>query len=268
MLSEPVTSPVSLNKPIELYVFLDPLHASMFEMLTTIRKFQLEYDHYFTWRLVLSSDLSSLNCLSNKRKNGLSDETIDINHPVLPSLAIKAAELQGKRAGLRFLAKLQEYILTNEVSITSYQTLLQIARDIKLDMTEFSSDFGSKESAKALQCDLYIRREMEVDEVPSIVFFNECVEDEGLKVSGNYDYNIYEHILAEMLEEQLIPRPLPSMEDLFIRYSTLTTQEIAFIYSLPIEHVERELKKRMLQQKIERLQTEQHTLWRPRKAII
>lgn len=265
MLSEPIPTVASFNKPIELYVFINPLHESAFEMLATIRKLQLEYDHYFTWRFVLSSDLVSLNSISEHIGQRLEQR---VSHPVLPSLAIKAAELQGKRAGLHFLAKLQEYIRLNVPHITSYETMIAIAEEINLDMVEFTSDFSSKEAARALQCDLYIRREMEVDETPSIVFFNECIEDEGLNVSGTYDYNVYEHILEEMLEEQLVRRPLPTMEDLFRRFTTLSTNEIAFIYSLPLHHVERELKKRMLQQKVERKQSAKTTFWRLRATQI
>ncbi|NLM38391.1 MAG: DsbA family protein, partial [Firmicutes bacterium] len=42
----------------------------------------------------------------------------------------------------------------------------------------------------------------------------------------------------------------------------LTTKEVAEIYSISEQEAERELKKRMLQQKIERLSNENITLWR------
>ncbi|GLC87738.1 DsbA family protein [Lysinibacillus piscis] len=263
-LQEPtsVVSVATANKPIELYIFLDPLCPEAFAMQKVLRKLQLEYHHYFTWRLVLSTELTSLNCLSNRVKGCVSGVELDIHHPVLPSIAIKAAELQGKRAGARYLAKLQEYVLLNHQDVNSYATLLKIAEDVQLDMSEFTVDFGSKEAARAFQSDLYIKCEMEVDEVPSIVFFNECIEDEGLKVSGNYAYEVYEHILQEMMAEQLVRQPLPTIEELFLKFHTLSTAEVAFIYSLPEQIAERELKKRMLQQKLERLQTTHTTLWR------
>lgn len=264
MLSEPITIPsVSvLNKPIELYIFIDPLCRKAFDMQAVIRKLQVEYGHYFTWRYVLSTELSSLNCFSQRTKGFMSGNELDINHPVLPSIAVKAAELQGKRTGLRYLSKLQEYTILQSKNVNSYATLVEIAEEVQLDLTEFKADFGSKEAARAFQCDLYITREMEVDEVPSIVFFNECIEDEGLKVSGSYEYEVYECILAEMLDIEITPQPLPSIEDLFIRFHTLTTHEVAFMYSMTEQAVERELKKRMLQQKIERLQKDDVTLWR------
>jgi predicted DsbA family dithiol-disulfide isomerase len=262
MLQAPTPEISTANKPIELYIFVDPLCPEAFNIQAILRKLQLEYNHYFTWRLVLSTELTSLNCLSKRVKGCVSGIELDINHPVLPSIAIKAAELQGKRAGARYLSKLQEYVLLNHQDVNSYATLLKIAEDVQLDMNEFSVDFGSKETARAFQCDLYMKREMEVDEVPSIVFFNECIEDEGLKVSGSYSYDVYEHILQEMMDEQLVRQPLPTMEELFIRFHTLSTHEVAFIYSLTEQTAERELKKRMLQQKIERIQTDDATLWR------
>ena len=262
MLQEPM-SPISTTiKPIELYIFLDPLCPQAFSLQSVIRKLQLEYNHYFTWRFVLSTELSSLNCLSTRTKGCISGVELDINHPVLPSIAIKAAELQGKRAGARYLNKLQEYVLLNNQDVSSYATLLKIAEDVQLDMAEFTVDFGSKEAAHAFQCDLYIKREMEVDEVPSIVFFNECIEDEGLKVGGHYAYEVYEQILQEMIDVQLVSQPLPTIGELFKLYPTLSTNEVAFIYSISEQAAERELKKQMLLQKIERIQTDHAILWR------
>lgn len=266
MLSELPIANSTLNKPVELYIFIDPLCPKAFDMQAVIRKLQLEYDHYFTWRFVLSTELASLNCFSNRTKGCLSGDELDITHPVLPSIAVKAAELQGKRAGLRYLTKLQEYSVLQSKNVNSYATLITIAEEVQLDMMEFTTDFGSKEAARAFQCDLYITREMEVDEVPSIVFFNECIEDEGLKVSGSYDYEVYEHILAELIGNQIICQPLPTIEELFNRFNTLTTHEVAFIYSITEQAAERELKKRMLQQKVERLQAEDITLWRIKEA--
>lgn len=261
MLSQPIT-PTTSNKPVELYIFIDPLCPEAFAVQSTLRKLQLEYEHYFTWRYVLSTELTSLNCLGNRTKGCVSGDELDITHPVLPSIAIKAAELQGKRAGSRYLTKLQEVAALKTRNVNSHSTLLEIAQEINLDMNEFAVDFGSKEAARAFQCDLYITREMDVHEVPSIVFFNECIEDEGLKVSGSYSYEVYEHVLQEMIGEKIIRQPLPSMDELFNRFQSLTTAEVAEIYSIDEAVAERELKKRMLQQKVERMMNDDITLWR------
>ena len=261
LLSHPVI-PEMTTKPVELYVFIDPLCPQAVNLMTNIRKLQLQYDHYFTSRFVLSTQLSSLNAVTNRLKGCHQNNVIDMMHPALPSIAIKAAELQGKRAGQRYLLKLQEYAIQKKVNINAHTTLLKIAEEAQLDIEEFASDFGSKEAAKAFQCDLYITHEMEVHDVPSIVFFNECIEDEGLSVNGTYDYAVYEHILYELIGEELIAKPIPPIEQLLDHFDVLTTQDVAVIYNLEYSVAERELKKRMLQQKIERVCCEEITLWK------
>ena len=261
LLQQPIT-PSTCNKPIELYIFIDPLCPEAYAMQMTLRKLQVEYDHYFTCRYVLSTELSALNCMTNRMKGCVTGAELDITHPALPSIAIKAAELQGKRAGYRYLNKVQEVAVLNTRNIHSHATLIEIAQQVHLDMNEFTTDFCSKEAARAFQGDLYLTREMEVEEIPSIVFFNENIEDEGLKVSGSYNYEVYEHILRELLGEELIRQPLPAMDELFSRFSAMTTAEVAEIYSINEQAAERELKKRMLQQKVERIMTDDITLWR------
>ncbi|ATP39125.1 dithiol-disulfide isomerase [Solibacillus sp. R5-41] len=255
-------APSTCNKPIELYIFIDPLCPEAFAMQGTLRKLQVEYEHYFTCRYVLSTELASLNSISNRIKGCVSGAELDISHPALPSIAIKAAELQGKRAGFRYLNKVQEVAALNTRNIHSHATLLDVAYEVNLDMNEFTADFGSKEAARSFQCDLHLTHEMEIDEVPSIVFFNECIEEEGLKVSGSYSYEVYEHILQELLGEELVRQPIPTLEKLFDRFNTLSTAEVAEIYTISEASAERELKKRMLQQKVERLMTDDITMWR------
>ncbi|MFC5558433.1 DsbA family protein [Ureibacillus thermophilus] len=265
LLSEPVASEKT-TKPIELYIFIDPLCPNAFKLQSMLKKLQLEYEHYFTWRYVLSTQLTTLNCVTRRIKGCLTGADVDITHPALPSLAIKAAELQGKKAAYRYIRKLQEHALLETKNVHSYTALIEIAKEAKLDQEEFIKDFGSKEAVRAFQCDLYITREMEIDEVPSIVFFNECIEDEGLKVSGMYSYEIYVQILQEMLDEEIVSKPLPTFEELFQRFQCLTTYEVASIYSISMNDAERELKKRMLQQKIERISNDAVTFWRLKQS--
>lgn len=246
------------SKPMELYVFVDPLHPDCWELQAIIRKLQIEYGQYFCMRVVLSTKLFNLNTISNEVKVA----TDNLSHPVLASVAVKAAELQGKRAGSRFLHKLQEHILLETKDVSSYLILLQIASEANLDEEEFKKDFHSVHTAKAFQCDLHITREMEITEVPSIVFFNECIEDEGVKLSGLYSYDVYKTILQEMLgDRSLNCQPPPPLDELFNKYSTMATREIASIYNISEQTAERELKKKVLQQKLDRIRLSKDTLW-------
>lgn len=255
--SETIVSSSS-TKPMEIYAFIDPLCPSCFDLQPILRKLQVEYEQYFTLRVVLSTQLSTLNSFS---KN-MSITEGNFIHPALPSVAIKAAELQGKRAGIRFLLKLQEQLFLDTKNVADYSSLLSIAEAAQLDVEEFKSDIHSKEAIHAFQCDLYISREMDVTESPSMVFFNERIEDEGLKVCGIYAYDVYEKILAEMLDFQIFRQEPPSLDELFLRYNTLSTKEVASIYGVTNYAAERELKKRTLLQQIERIPMANTTQWR------
>lgn len=84
---------------------------------------------------------------------------------------------------------------------------------------------------------------MEVASVPTLTFFNSLREGEGLKVTGNYSYEIYEEVLFEMLGDEPKPSQTPPLE-LFIEYfQFVADKEIAVVYDWTLEQVEREMKK-------------------------
>lgn len=252
-------------RPLELYVFIDPSCHECWQLQPLLKRLQIDYERYFTLRVILRTSLPSLNCSTSltAEKNDCCAEKI---HPAFPSIAIKAAEFQGKRAGLKFVSKLFEYANLKERNVNSFSVLVEIAQAVHLDVDEFTKDFASKHVHRALQIDLYMAKEMEVDYAPTFVFFNENIEDEGLKVSGLYTYDIYEQIIEELIGQSIYPDPPPSLEELFKRFDTLATKEIADIYRMPEKAAERELKKRLLQQHVERLSIHDTTLWRQKRV--
>ncbi|MCZ2258986.1 DsbA family protein [Sporosarcina sp. G11-34] len=252
-----------LNRPIEIYLFIDPLCVDCWSLQPILRKLQIDYERIFTLRIALRTSLPTLNLQPSPCKD--SSDTCDKTHASFPSIAIKAAEFQGKRAGLRFLSKMLEYSYLKSRNITSFSVLLEIAEKIHLDIDEFTKDFSSHNVLRSLQVDLYMAKEMEVDKAPTFVFFNENIEDEGLKVSGLYEYDIYEQILEELIGQSIIPDNPPPLDDLFGRFDTLATKEIAEIYNISESSAERELKKRLLQQHVERLPFQDVTLWRKKR---
>ena len=245
------------TRPIELYVFIDPTCNDCRSIQPIIRKLQVDYERYFTLRVVLRTSLPTMNLPYSRNK-----ETNENTHASFPSIAIKAAEFQGRRAGQRFMSKIFEYSYLNSRNITSFSVLVEIAEVLLLDVDEFLRDFSSKNVHRSLQVDFYMAKEMEVDQAPTFVFFNENIEDEGLKISGLYSYDLYVQILEELIGQTIIPNHPPPLDNLFGRFDTLTTKEIAEIYRISEKSAERELKKRLLQQHVERLPFQDTTLWR------
>ena len=243
-------------KPLELYVFIDPTDADCYGLVPILRRLQVEYEQYFTYRIIMKT------CLSPQKSLALGPQDTRIPHPALPAVAVKAAEFQGKRAGFKYLCRLLDYRFLKGRDVTTPEVLLEIADLVGIDTAEFSQDFRSVNAAKSFQCDLYISREMEVDQAPSFVFFNNNFEDEGLMVDSIHDYGIYVKVLEELLGDQMKKSVPPSLDELFCRFDSLTTGEIAAIYKVSTRTAERELKKRLLQRRIECLPVRGATLWR------
>lgn len=157
---------------------------------------------------------------------------------------------------------MQESLFLNRQDITEEQVLLAIAEHTQLDLEEFKRDLHSQSAVKALQCDLKIAAEMEVASVPTLTFFNSLREGEGLKVTGNYSYEIYEEVLFEMLGDEPKPSQTPPLE-LFIEYfQFVADKEIAVVYDWTLEEVEREMKKLAFARKVERVEAKHGMFWR------
>lgn len=268
------------KKPIEIYMFIDPLCPECWALEPILKKLKIEYGRYFSIKPVLSGRLANLNLTKKKNyenlaqvwektasRSGMScDGSLWLENPVdtpfTVSIALKAAELQGRRAGLRFLRRIQEMLFLDKQNISNLDVLKDCARSAGLDVEEFLIDIHSESAAKALQCDLKITAEMEVNEIPTLVFFNENTEDEGVKITGTYPYEVYVQILTEMLSEKPVISPPPPLESFLQFFKFVATKEIAVVYNMSISQIELEMKKLLLKQVVEQIPAKYGTFWR------
>jgi len=268
------------NKPLEIYMFIDPLCPDCWALEPILKKLQIEFGQYFTIRHVVSGRLASLNLGRKQKYENIAeiwDKTASrfgmscdgslwlenpISTPYLASIAIKAAELQGRKAGIRFLRKLQEMVFLEKQNISTFEVLRVCAEDVGLDVGEFISDIHSNSAAKAFQCDLKITSEMDVTEIPTLVFFNENIEEEGIKITGHYPYEVYVQILEEMLQDEPVRSTPPPLEIFLKHFNLVASTEIAVVYDMSVQEVERELKKLQLKQWVEKVPAKYGTFWR------
>ncbi|MBY7143116.1 DsbA family protein [Virgibacillus sp. NKC19-3] len=269
-----------VQKPIEIYVFVDPLCPECWSLEPYLKKLSIEYGRFFTIRPIISGQLNTLNkepfdkprklkdiWEKTAKRTGMScDGDLWMENPVsfpwVASLAIKAAELQGKKSGRIFLRRVQENVFLKKQNISEEDVLFQCAREAKLDLNEFKEDLYSESAKKALQLDLKLTKEMEVDYIPTIVFFNQSIEQEGIKISGLYPYDIYVLVLAEMLQKEPIPSEKPPLEDFLSFYGIVGNKEIAVVYDWTQAKAEKEMKKLQLVQKVERIPVKYGSFWK------
>ena len=269
-----------LHKPIEIYVFVDPLCPECWSLEPYLKKLTIEYGRFFTIRPILSGQLTTLNkdkfdkpkklkeiWEKTASRTGMScDGDLWVENPItlpwLASIAIKAAELQGKKAGRKYLRKVQEYVFLEKKDISRENVLIQCAKEVKLDLDEFTSDLYSKTAKKALQDDLKLTKEMEVEYIPAMVFFNESEEEEGLKLSGLYPYDIYVKVLKQILRKDPHPAQKPELEDFLAYYDFVGTREISVVYDWSEEKAIKEMKKLQLKHIVEKIPVKYGSFWK------
>lgn len=268
----------SVSKPIEIYMFIDPLCPECWGLEPVIKKLQTLYGNYikiiyFVGRKVneppfkQSREYLAKQWERTASRSGMScDGDLWFENPIpspyIASLAVKAAEFQGRKAAARFLRKIREFVFLEKKNISEKQVLLECAKLAELDVQEFENDLHSKRALKAYQCDLKISSEMEINEYPSLIFFSENVEEAGIKVSGIVPFDVCVDIMREILNHEPVQAKLPTLEEFLQKYRFVATKEIEVVYDLPAECVEKEMKKLVLKQKVERIPVKYGTFWR------
>ncbi|AMG62746.1 protease adaptor protein YjbH [Staphylococcus lugdunensis] len=241
-------SPVS---KIEIYSFFDPFDSDCFKLSALISKLRIEYNQYIRIRHILNPSLRVL----TKCQAQSTSEFDNI------ALAYKAAELQGRLRAERFIHLMQNEIVP-KCDIITEDMICNCIKNAGLDYEVFKEDLQTSKLTESLKVDLHIAREMEIEQSPSLVFFNENIHEEGLKVEGLYPYHIYTYIINELMGTP-IEKQLPPKLEIYIQKKQLVTmEELLTIYEWPEKLLNKELKKLVLQQKIEKLYYPEGHFWK------
>lgn len=255
------------HKPIEIYSFIDPLCPECWGLEPIIKKLTVEYSQYFTLRYVIGNQSTSHKYSTREKIAHLTGMSYDGDatqalSTYQTSIAVKAAELQGKSAGRKFLRRFREQLFVNQAHVNQEDLWMDCAKSINLDLDEFKKDIESERPFKALQCDRNITSEMDVDNLPAFVFFNISENDEGIKINGRYPYHVYVQVLTELLGETPKPESHPPLEAFMSKYQFVATQEIAMVYDMDQQETEKEMKKLQLRQSVEAVPVKFGTFWR------
>ncbi|WP_205774724.1 ClpXP adapter SpxH family protein [Alkalicoccus luteus] len=275
---------------MELYVFIDPLCPECWALEPAIKKLKMEYGRYLKLNLVLANNLEPLHSSCGSKHRSLMKEMAQAYNetgcrtgmpcdgdvwyknpapaPYDAMAAIKAAGLQGKVIGAKYLRRVREALFLHKENIADQQVLIDCAMRVSgMDVDEFVRDLHSDTTKKALDNDRKTAEEMDIRSTPTIVFFNEDIDEPGLKVEGAYRYEIYEDLLREMSGEKLEKCPPIPLEEFVAFYSLVATKEIAVVYDMKQEEAHREMKKLQLQQKVEEIPTKHGSIWRSVAAM-
>ena len=168
------------------------------------------------------------------------------------ALAYKAAELQGRLRAERFIHLMQNEIIPKRDIITE-DMICDCINNAGIDYQVFKEDLQKSKLTDSLKVDLHIAREMDIEQAPSLVFFSEDVQEEGLKVEGLYPYHIYTYIINELMGKPIEKNLPPKLEVYIQKKQLVTMEELLTIYEWPEKLLNKELKT-FLTTKVEKLQ--------------
>lgn len=248
-----------VNKPIIIYYFINPFCDICWHIEPIIKKITMEYGAFCSIRPVISH--SFLGPHSSHSESNLPIYYFNTSDKYSISIAIKAAALQGNKAGRDYLRNIQEQLFLYKRKDSIADMIQQAAEKTNIDVHEFNNDLFSASAKKAYESDRQLSHEMDVKQIPTFLFLSQHIEDYSMKVSGVHSYETYTFILEKMLEMEIMEKSTPSFEDFLKLYKRFKTEEIAFVFDMSIREAENNLKKLQLMQKVKKIQDTHNHFW-------
>lgn len=250
-----------IYKPIMIYYFVDPFCQKCWNIEPYFKKMTMDYGASFNVRPIIGHMFNkSPNSLLDKQGHKIVSNYNDLTK-YYGSLGIKAAALQGNKAGRDFLHHVQELVFLYNMNESIDRILIHAAEKAKLDVDEFENDLKSPSTEKAYHSDIKLAHEMGVNQYPTLVFFSQYIEDYTIKISGLHNYDAYTLVLEKMLQLDPSNFNKPTIEACVKQYKRVQTAEIAFIFDISFKQAERSLKQLQLKQIIKKIVTNDKTFW-------
>lgn len=186
-----------IPKVFEFYLFVNPLGQKCYscekELTRTIDLISAKTDvHILCFHN--QTIVSEFMCRLGIPTSDLTSRNHIYRSVYLASLAHKAATMQGKKKGRRFLMEMQSRVL-GQLERFSDQFVLELAEEIGLDMQTFVDDLDSDYVKHLLLKDQQIAHDMNVEVTPALVIFEHRLGDKGVLMEGSFSS---ENILSQL----------------------------------------------------------------------
>jgi len=266
------------DKKVKLVYFTDPICSSCWGIEPQLRKLKLEYGDYIDIEYRMGGLLPDWNYNSG----GISkpsdvahhwdevsvhyDMPIDgdvwledpLNSSYPPSIAFKAAQLQGEEMANLFMREIREMVFLKKVNIAKWEHLATAAKNVGLNVEQLKTDFEGK--AKTLfEEDLKMSRDFGVRGFPTIFFIDSAGNKET--VYGSRAYSIYETAILKINSSITKIEYDKNWETLFSKYNSLTAKEFSVLSGTPRIESENLLNELFDKGILERLTSKNGSIW-------
>ena len=269
----------SQTKPVKVIYYTDPICSSCWGIEPQLRKVKLEYGSTIEIEYRMGGLLAdwSYNSGGISKPSDVAhhwdevsahyDMPIDgnvwledpLNSSYPPSIAFKAAQLQGNDQAISFLREIREMVFLQKKNITKWEHLEKAAKNVELNVDQFKSDYEGK-AKELFNEDLKMGKELGVRGFPSLFFTDATGKREF--VYGSKPYETYENTILKLVPKAPKTQYDKSWESLFSKYPTLTVKEFSELAEKTREESQRVLEELTRNGKLIKSTTKNGAIWK------
>ncbi|MEM6344765.1 MAG: ClpXP adapter SpxH family protein [Bacteroidota bacterium] len=263
---------------IRVLYFTDPICSSCWGIEPQLRKMKLEYGAYLDIEYRMGGLLPdwSYNSGGISKPSDVAhhwdevslhydmpidgdvwlEDPLDSSYP--PSIAFKAAQMQGPDKAVLFLREIREMVFLQKKNITKWEHLAQAARAVGLDAEKLRKDYQGEAEA-LFEEDLKLAKQYGVRGFPTMFFIDGAANQE--MVYGSRPYAFYETAILKLIPSIKKKEYHKNWEALFGKYETLTAREFTELSGSPRKESEMLLNSLATEAKLKKLSTKNGSIW-------
>lgn len=268
------------NHPLKIAYFTDPICSACWGLEPRLRKIELTYGDQIEveyhmggllpkWNSLEGSDINSPKELAahwdeaseyyHMPINGdvWLEDPLDSSYP--PSIAFKAAQLQGEEVARKFLRRLREALFLEKRNISRWEVMEEEAFKLGMDLTQLKDDYYHA-GQMAFEKDLELTKRIGVRGFPTLFFVNEDGEEEF--VFGVRPFPHYDKIIRRLAPGIQSVGSYKSPLELLNSYGSLTAKELSALLDLTLHEAIQHLELLEEEHKTEVLNSKNGRLWK------
>lgn len=273
------------KKPIKVVYYTDPICSSCWGIEPQLRKLKLEYGDVIDIEYRMGGLLPdwSYNSGGISKPSDVAHHWDEVSRyydmPIIgdvwledplpssypPSIAFKAAELQGREKAILFLREIREMVFLQKKNITKWEYLESAAKNVGLDIVQFKKDYEGR-AKELFNEDLKLGKELGVRGFPTMFFTDASGKTE--MVYGSKPYSVYEGALLKLQPKSVKAAYDTGWEYVFSKYHSLTAKEFAELTGTARNESEGILDELTAQGKLEKFMTKNGAIWRQKPIFL
>jgi len=273
----------SLQKPLKIIYYTDPICSSCWGIEPQLRKLKLEYDDVIEVEYRMGGLLPdwSYNSGGISKPSDVAhhwdevsayyDMPIDgdvwledpLNSSYPASIAFKAVQLQDNEKAILFLREIREMVFLHKRNIAKWEELERAAKAIGLDVVQFKKDCQGR-AKELFDEDLKLGRELGVRGFPTLFFTDATGKKE--MIYGSKPYYEFENVLIKLYPTAVKKQYDKSWDALFSKFPTLTAKEFSELSTNSRQESEQLLNHLTAEGNLEKHTTKNGSIWSLKKS--